>query len=83
MGRVNTQVALDERLLELIEQRATATGRGRDEIIEDALRRQLADDGFQQVLAAVRQRGDLTDEQALDVAYTELKAMRAERRADA
>lgn len=83
MGRVNTQVALDERLLELIEQRATATGRGRDEIIEDALRRQLDDDGFQQVLAAVRERGDLTDEQALDVAYTELKAMRAERRAGA
>jgi metal-responsive CopG/Arc/MetJ family transcriptional regulator len=83
MGRVNTQVALDERLLELIEQRATATGRGRDEIIEDALRRELEDDGFQQVLAAVRQRADLTDEQALDVAYTELKATRAERRASA
>ena len=83
MGRVHTRVALDERLLELIEQRATATGRGRDEIIEDALRRQLEDDGFQQVLAAVRQRSDLTDEQALEVAYTELKAMRAERRAGA
>lgn len=83
MGRVNTQVALDERLLELIQQRASATGRGRDEIIEDALRRQFEDDGFQQVLAAVRKRGDLTDEQALDVAYTELQAMRAERRADA
>ena len=83
MGRVNTQVALDERLLELIEQRATATGRGRDEIIEIALRRELEDDGFQQVLAAVRQRADLTDEQALDVAYTELEARRAERRASA
>lgn len=83
MGRVNTQVALDERLLELIQQRASATGRRRDEIIEDALRRQFEDDGFQQVLAAVRKRGDLTDEQALDVAYTELQAMRAERRADA
>jgi hypothetical protein len=83
MGRVNTQVALDERLLELIEQRATATGRDRDEIIEDALRRQLDDDAFQQVLAEVRRRSDLSDEQALDVAYTELKALRAERRADA
>jgi hypothetical protein len=82
MGRVNTQVALDERLLELIEQRATATGRDRDEIIEDALRRQLDDDAFQQVLAEVRRRSDLSDEQALDVAYTELKALRAERRAD-
>lgn len=81
MARVNTQVKLDERLLELIEQRATATGRDRDEIIEDALRRQLEDEGFQDVLAKVRQRSDLTDEQALELVYTELKAMRAERRA--
>lgn len=81
MARVNTQVQLDERLLALIEQRASATGRARDEIIEDALRRQLDDDSFQQVVAAVRQRSDLTDEQALELAYTELDAMRAERRA--
>lgn len=81
MARVNTQVALDERLLALIEQRASATGRDRDQIIEDALRRQLDDDSFQQVLAAVRQRSDLTDEQALEVAYSELDTMRAERRA--
>lgn len=81
MARVNTQVQLDERLLALIEQRASATGRARDEIIEDALRRQLDDDSFQQVVAAVRQRSDLTDEQALELAYIELDAMRAERRA--
>jgi len=81
LARVNTQVALDERLLALIEQRASATGRDRDQIIEDALRRQLDDDSFQQVLAAVRQRSDLTDEQALEVAYSELDTMRAERRA--
>lgn len=81
MARVNTKVALDERLLALIEQRASATGRDRDQVIEDALRRQLDDDSFQQVLAAVRQRSDLTDEQALDLAYSELDTMRAERRA--
>lgn len=81
MARVNTQVQLDERLLALIEQRASATGRDRDEVIEDALRRQLEDDSFQQVLATVRQRSDLTDEQALELAYTELNEMRAERRA--
>lgn len=81
MARVNTKVALDERLLALIEQRASATGRDRDQVIEDALRRQLDDDSFQQVLAAVRQRSDLTDAQALDLAYSELDTMRAERRA--
>jgi hypothetical protein len=81
MARVNTHAKLDRRLLELIEQRATATGRDRDEIIEDALRRQLEDEDFQDVLATVRERSDLTDEQALERAYTELKAMRAERRA--
>lgn len=81
MVRVKTQVQLDERLLELVEQRATATGRDRDQVIEEALRRQLADDQLEDVLAAVRGRSDLTDEQALELAYRELKAMRAERRA--
>jgi hypothetical protein len=81
MARVNTQVELDERLLELVEQRATATGRDRDEVIEEALRRQIEDESFEEVLETVRQRNDLTDEQALELAYTELKAMRAESRA--
>jgi hypothetical protein len=81
MARVNTQVELDERLLELVEQRATATGRDRDEVIEEALRRQIEDESFEEVLETVRQRSDLTDEQALELAYTELKAMRAESRA--
>ena len=80
MARVNTQVQLDERLLERVEQRARATGRNRDQIIEDALRRQL-DDDLQDVLANVRERSDLTGEQALELAYAELEAMRAERRA--
>ena len=81
MAGVNTQVQLDERLLERLEQRANASGRNRDQIIEDALRRQLDDDDLQDVFANVRERSDLTDEQALESAYSELKAMRAERRA--
>ena len=81
MGRVKTQVQLDEQVLELVEQRATATGRDRDQVIEEALRRQFADDQLTDVLAAVRERSDLTDEQALELAYRELRAMRAERRA--
>ncbi len=81
MAGVNTQVQLDERLLERLEQRGNASGRNRDQIIEDALRRQLDDDDLQDVFANVRERSDLTDEQALESAYSELKAMRAERRA--
>ena len=79
MARVKTQVQLDEQLLERLEQRASASGRNRDQIIEDALRRQLEDDDLQGVFANVRGRSDLTDEQALELAYAELKAMRAER----
>jgi len=81
MARVKTQVQLDGRLLERLEQRASATGRDRDQLIEDALRRQFDDDDLRDLFAAVRERSDLTDEQALGLAYAELEAMRAERRA--
>lgn len=80
MARVKTEVQLDERLLQRLEQRASATGHDRDQVIEDALRRQFDDDDPQHV-AQVRGRSDLTDEQALELAYAELEAMRAERRA--
>lgn len=81
MARVRTQVQLDESLLELVERRASAIGRDRDEVIEDAVRRQLEGDELAELIAGVRQRSDLSDEQALKLAYAELKAMRAERHA--
>ncbi|MEX1164539.1 MAG: hypothetical protein WEB03_13275 [Nitriliruptor sp.] len=81
MARVKTEVQLDERLLQRLEQRASATGHDRDQVIEDALRRQFDDDDLQHVATNVRGRSDLTDEQALELAYAELEAMRAERRA--
>ena len=48
--------------LERLEQRASASDRNRDRIIEDARRRQLDDGDLQGVFANVRGRSDLADE---------------------
>lgn len=79
MSRVRTEVELDDDLLRLAEDCAVATGKPRDRIIEDALRRQLQPSRLAQLAAKVRARSDLTDEQALELAYSELEAERAER----
>lgn len=79
MTRVRTEVELDDDLLRLAEDRAAATGKPRDRVIEDALRRQLQPSRLAQLAAKVRARSDLTDEQALELAYSELEAERAER----
>jgi hypothetical protein len=47
---------------ERLEQRVSACDRNRDQIIEDALRRQLDDGDLQGVFANVRGRSDLADE---------------------
>ena len=64
IARVKTQVQLGERLLERLQQRASATGRDRDQLIEDALRLKFDDDDLWDLLAAVRERIDLTDDSA-------------------
>ncbi|MDP9022422.1 MAG: hypothetical protein M3N57_06945 [Actinomycetota bacterium] len=76
---MRTEVELDDDLLRLAEDCAVATGKPRDRIIEDALRRQLQPSRLAQLAAKVRARSDLTDEQALELAYSELEAERAER----
>lgn len=79
MNRVKTEVELDGELLRLAEDRAAETGKPRDQIIEDALRRQLQPRRLAELAARVRARSDLTDEQARELAYSELEAERAER----
>lgn len=79
MTRVRTEVELDDDLLRLAEDRAAAIGKPRDRVIEDALRRQLQPSRLAQLAAKVRARSDLTDEQAVELAYSELEAERAER----
>lgn len=79
MSRVRTEVELDEAVLRETEAAAARTGRDRDEVIEDVLRRELAGRRLDEVIARVRARSDLTGEQALALAYQERDALRAER----
>jgi hypothetical protein len=73
--RRKTTVYLDEGLLRSAKILAARTDRKEYEVLEAALRQYLGDDVLERVWAA----SDLTDERALDVAYDELDAMRAER----
>lgn len=81
MPRIRVELSLSEELLRLAEEHAAATGRDRDEVIEEALRRQLQADELGELIRRIRARRDLSEQQALELAYAELKAMRAEPRA--
>lgn len=57
------------------------SGRPEYVVVDDALRRHLADGGqeLEDVVRRIRARGDLDDDESLELAYSELRAMRAER----
>lgn len=76
------EIKLDDKLLALVDERAAASGRQRDEVIAEALRRQLEGGGLREILASVWERSDLTEEDAMELAIAEQKAYRAERAAD-
>ncbi len=83
MTRVKAEFELDGDLLQLADERALATGRPRDQVIEDALRRQLQPGTLARLMAEVRSRSDLSEQEASSLAYAELDTVRAERRAAA
>lgn len=67
-------VRLDDELVRLAEEQARRTGRSRDEVINDALRRQLAADDLAELQATIAARSPLTFEQALALVYTDRSA---------
>lgn len=77
MLEVPTRVELDEDALQQAQTAAERTGRSRDDVIEEAVRGQLAGQALDGVLRRVRARSDLTADQALQLAYAERDAMRA------
>lgn len=79
MTRVRIEVELDADVLALATDAARATGRAPNEVITDAVGRQLRADALDGVLVRVRSRAKLTDEQALTLTYQERDAARAER----
>ena len=80
MPKIDAQVELDAELLTTVDAVAGRLGVARDEVIEDSIRRGLAARVLGDVLTRVRERSDLSEEQAVQAAYDEVKATRAARR---
>jgi Arc/MetJ family transcription regulator len=82
MARTETTLALDDEVLAAVRARSVQSGRPEHEVVEEALRAYLVADGGEELEDAVRRiqaRGDLDEDESLDLAYSELRAMRAER----
>ncbi len=76
------QIRFDDDLLALIDERAAASGKARDEVIAEAVRRQLEGGRLREILEGARERSDLTEQEAMQLAVSEQAAYRAERTAD-
>ncbi|MDQ3931856.1 MAG: ribbon-helix-helix protein, CopG family [Actinomycetota bacterium] len=76
------EIKLDDDLLALIDERAAASGKPRDEVIAEAVRRQLQGGQLRETLASARARSNLSEDEAMQLAVAEQKAYRAERAAD-
>jgi hypothetical protein len=85
-GRTKRVVQVDAELLRMAEAVAAVSGWQIDEVVEEALRRYLEERSVESNRLALRQLLDriggagLDDNEALDLAYTELHAARRARR---
>jgi hypothetical protein len=74
-------VTLDAALWARVDAVAERSGRTRDQVIQDSLRRDLAGVALAALLARIRGRDELTGDEALQLAAEEQAAARAEFRA--
>lgn len=72
MAKKKTTVYLDEDLLRATKVMAARSGKREYQIVEEALRRYLGLEGVKDIWA----RSDLSEEQALELAYQEVHAAR-------
>lgn len=77
--RRKTTLTIDEDLLRSVKIAAAREDKPEYVIVEDALRRHLSLDVIDRIRAQSAAQGALTDDEAMALAYSELKAMRAER----
>lgn len=77
MAKTRTTVTLDEEVLRAVKIRAARTGKRESQIIEDALRRDF--DWLDDIWARVK--NPIGEKEAMELAYSELRAMREEKRA--
>jgi plasmid stability protein len=75
MAKVKTTVYVEEDVLRQIRVSAARRGRTVSELVEDALRKST----LSGLIESVRSKSDLSAEEALELAYSELHAMRRER----
>ena len=78
MAKTRTTVTLDEDVFRAVKIKAARTGRRDSQVIEESLRRDLGMEDLEDIWARVK---PVPEREGLDVAYTELHAMREERRA--
>jgi len=83
VANIQVPVTLDAALWDHVDAVAERSGRSRDEVIRDSVRRDLAGTALAAVLAKVRGRDELTADEELQLAAEEKAAARAQARAAA
>jgi hypothetical protein len=78
MPKTRTTVSLDEDVFRAVKIKAARTGKRDSQVIEESLRRELGLGDLEDIWATVT---PVSEAEALPLAYTELHAMRGERRA--
>ena len=73
-------VEVDEELLRALDAAAERSGRSRSELVEEAVARQVATEALERIWAH-RSGSPLSEDDATELAYDELRAVRRERRA--
>ncbi len=88
MARTKTTIYLEPELLSATKALAASSGRREYEVVEDALRSYMRSDEaaaarreLHQLLDRVAERSQLSDEEEMDIAVSEVRAHRSERRA--
>jgi hypothetical protein len=79
MSKTRTTVTLDEDVFRAVRIKAARTGKRDSQVIEEAIRRDLGLDDLAEIWAKVT---PAEEEQGMDLASEELRAMRKERRGE-
>ena len=77
MAKRRVTVALDEETLRVLDRERSRSGQSRSSLIDQALAREIAGSALERVWASAR---SLPDEEAMELAISELRASRLERR---
>ena len=79
MSKTRTTVTLDDDVFRAVKIKAARTGKRDSQVIQEALRRDLGLDDLAEIWAKVT---PATEEDGMDLAADELRAMRKERRGE-